>query len=71
MKVEIKIPAMGESISEAVVSAILKPSGTIVKIDEEILELETDKVNQILYAPQGGQLTLSVKPQETVKIGQI
>jgi 2-oxoglutarate dehydrogenase E2 component (dihydrolipoamide succinyltransferase) len=71
MKIEIKIPSLGESISEAVIGNILKPSGSFVKLDEEILELETDKVNQVLYAPQNGQLTLTVKKEETVKIGQV
>jgi 2-oxoglutarate dehydrogenase E2 component (dihydrolipoamide succinyltransferase) len=71
MKVEIKIPALGESVSEAIISSILKPSGSLVKLDEEILELETDKVNQILYAPQSGQLTLMVNKEDTVKIGQV
>lgn len=71
MKVEIKIPTMGESVSEAIVSNILKASGSFVKTDEEILELETDKVNQVLYAPGSGQLTLTVKQDETVKVGQV
>jgi 2-oxoglutarate dehydrogenase E2 component (dihydrolipoamide succinyltransferase) len=71
VKVEIKIPEMGESISEAVISRIIKPSGSAVFRDEEILELETDKVNQVLYAPQAGQLTLSAKVGDTVKIGQL
>lgn len=71
MKIEIKIPTMGESVAEATVSAILKPSGSYVKQDEEILELETDKVNQVLYAPQAGILELRVQKDEVVKIGQI
>jgi 2-oxoglutarate dehydrogenase E2 component (dihydrolipoamide succinyltransferase) len=71
MKVEIKIPSMGESVAEALVANILKPSGSQVRADEEILELETDKVNQVLYAPQAGQLTLTVHKDETVKIGQV
>jgi 2-oxoglutarate dehydrogenase E2 component (dihydrolipoamide succinyltransferase) len=71
MKIEIKIPAMGESVVEAIVSNVLKPTGSFVKLDEEILELETDKVNQVLYAPQTGLLTLSVKKEDTVKIGQV
>jgi 2-oxoglutarate dehydrogenase E2 component (dihydrolipoamide succinyltransferase) len=71
MKVEIKIPTMGESIAEAVVSNILKSSGSFVKLDEDILELETDKVNQVLHASQNGQLTLNVKKDDTVKIGQV
>lgn len=71
MKVEIKIPSLGESISEATISRIIKASGSGVKRDEEILELETEKVNQVLYAPQAGQLSLSVKVGDTVKIGQV
>jgi 2-oxoglutarate dehydrogenase E2 component (dihydrolipoamide succinyltransferase) len=71
MNVEIKIPTMGESVSEAIVSNLLKPSGSHVKADEEIVELETDKVNQVLYAPQAGQLTWQVKAGDTVKIGQV
>lgn len=71
MKQEIIVPRMGESISEAVIGSIFKPTGSAVKGDEEILELETDKVNQVLYAPGSGVVTLNVKPQETVKIGQV
>jgi 2-oxoglutarate dehydrogenase E2 component (dihydrolipoamide succinyltransferase) len=71
MKVEIKIPSLGESVVEAIVSNILKPTGSFVKLDEEILELETDKVNQVLYAPQNGVLTLNVKKDDKVTIGQV
>jgi 2-oxoglutarate dehydrogenase E2 component (dihydrolipoamide succinyltransferase) len=71
MKVEIKVPSMGESVTEAKVSNILKASGSQVKEDEEILELETEKVNQVLYAPKSGVLTLQVSPEETVTIGQV
>lgn len=70
MKNEIKVPSLGESISEAIIGQILAPSGSIVKADAEILELETDKVNQVLYAPQAGKVNLNVKPGEIVKIGQ-
>lgn len=71
MKVEIKIPSLGESVSEATISQILKPSGSLVPQDAEILELETDKVNQVLYAPKAGQLQLTVKVGDKVKIGQV
>jgi len=71
VKVEIKVPSMGESISEATISRIIKTSGSVVRRDEEIIELETDKVNQVLYAPQAGQLSFSVKIGDTVKIGQL
>ncbi|MBS0626198.1 MAG: dihydrolipoyllysine-residue succinyltransferase [Verrucomicrobia bacterium] len=70
MLVEIKIPSMGESVVEATIGTILKPTGSAVKADEEILELETDKVNQVLYAPAAGKITLSVKTGDVVKVGQ-
>ncbi len=70
MKVEIKVPPLGESVVEATVGSILKPSGSAVRADEEILELETDKVNQVLYAPAAGTLQLTVKAGDTVKVGQ-
>lgn len=71
MKVEIKIPAMGESINEATIGTIIKSNGSAVNADDEILELETDKVNQVIYAPQGGTLSLNVNTGQTVKIGQV
>jgi 2-oxoglutarate dehydrogenase E2 component (dihydrolipoamide succinyltransferase) len=71
MKKEIAVPRMGESINEATIGTLIKKSGSQVKIDEEILELETDKVNQVLYAPQQGLLTLTVSPGDVVKIGQV
>lgn len=71
MKKEVKVPRMGESISEATVSAILKPAGSTVQIDDELLELATDKVNQVLYASQAGVFTPIVKEEEVVKIDQV
>lgn len=70
MKNEIKVPSLGESIAEATIGQILAPTGSIVKADAELLELETDKVNQVLYAPQAGRVQLIVKTGDTVKIGQ-
>lgn len=71
MKVEIKIPAMGESISEVGIGTILKPSGSKVKQDEELLEIETEKVNQVLYAPAAGIFHLTVSSGDTVKVGTV
>lgn len=71
MKVEIKVPPLGESVSEATISRILTPTGSQVKQDQEILELETDKVNQVLYAPSSGQITLSIALDQTVAVGQV
>ena len=71
MKIEIKVPSAGESVTEATVAAILKESGAHVNKDDEVLELETDKVNQVIYAPESGQLTLTVAVDDTVTIGQV
>lgn len=71
MKIEIKIPSVGESVTEVTVSNILKPSGSFVKEDEEIIELETDKVNQLLSAPKKGKLEWQVKVGERALIGQV
>lgn len=71
MKHDITIPQMGESITEATVGEILKSSGSFVKVDEEVVELETDKVNQVLYAPASGEVRLSIKRGDVVKVGQV
>lgn len=71
MKIEIQVPHMGESISEAVVGTILKQNGSAVNADDEILELETDKVNQVIYAPKKGMLVLKVKTGDKVPVGAI
>jgi 2-oxoglutarate dehydrogenase E2 component (dihydrolipoamide succinyltransferase) len=71
MRVDIKIPSMGESVVEATIGAILKPTGSAVKTDEEIIEIETDKVNQVLSAPAAGVVQFSVKSGDVVKIGQV
>ncbi len=70
MKIDIKIPSMGESVVEAIIGSLLKEEGALVKVDEELLEIETDKVNQVLYAPSAGIVHFSVKSGDTAKIGQ-
>lgn len=70
-KVDIQVPTIGESITEGTVSTILKSVGSIVQADEEIFELETDKVNQAVYSPASGKLSLSVKEGDTVQVGQV
>ncbi len=56
MTVKIEAPTMGESISEATVAKWLKAEGEFVEQDELIAELETDKVNLEVNAPQAGKL---------------
>lgn len=71
MKSEIKIPAMGESVSEATIGRFLKPDGSLVKENDEIVELETEKVNQVLYSPTTGKLIWNVKEGDVVRIGDV
>ncbi len=69
MKKAIVIPQVGESITEATICTICKPSGSYVQADEELFEIETDKVNQVVYAPAAGQVTLDIAVDQTVQIG--
>ncbi|WP_039358982.1 2-oxoglutarate dehydrogenase complex dihydrolipoyllysine-residue succinyltransferase [Candidatus Protochlamydia amoebophila] len=71
MRTDIKVPSMGESITEVMIGQILVTNETFVKTDAEILELETDKVNQVLFAPKTGVITLSVQTGDRVKIGAL
>lgn len=71
MKAEIKVPAVGESISEATIGEWAKKSGEFVKRDEIILLLETDKASVEVVAPNDGVLTTTAKAGETVKIGAV
>ena len=71
MKAEIKVPSVGESISEATIGEWTKKSGEFVKRDEVILILETDKASVEIVAPNDGVLATSVKTGEVVKIGAV
>lgn len=71
MKVDIKVPPMGESITDATIGNLLVQSGSQVNADQEILEIETDKVNQALYAPEKGTITFTVQSGQKVNIGDV
>jgi 2-oxoglutarate dehydrogenase E2 component (dihydrolipoamide succinyltransferase) len=72
MTIEIKVPAMGESVTEATVSKWFKKQGDAVKRDEPLLELETDKVTVEVPAPADGSIeSISVKEGDTVQVGAI
>lgn len=67
---DIKVPPMGESISEATIARWLKKQGEAVTIDEPLVELETDKVTLEVGAPATGVLTeVLVQQGETVEVG--
>ncbi len=71
MKAEIKVPAVGESITEATIAEWTKTSGDYVARDEIILVLETDKASVEVVAEQDGVLTTSAEEGDTVEIGAV
>ena len=71
MPLEIKIPAVGESITEVTIAKWLKQDGDAVKRDEVIAELESDKATFELPAEADGILKIRVAEGETIGIGTI
>jgi 2-oxoglutarate dehydrogenase E2 component (dihydrolipoamide succinyltransferase) len=72
MATEIRVPTLGESITEATVGKWFKQRGDAVKADEPLVELETDKVTLEVNAPGSGVLSeISVQTGETVSIGAL
>jgi 2-oxoglutarate dehydrogenase E2 component (dihydrolipoamide succinyltransferase) len=70
MSVEVKVPQLGESVVEATVGRWLKKEGDSVKAGDQLVELETDKVNVEIPAEQDGVLQSILKQEgETVNIG--
>ena len=63
MSVEVRVPSLGESVSEASVGAWHKSMGDLVETDELICELETDKVNLEISAPAKGRLSEILFPE--------
>ncbi len=72
MATEIRVPTLGESVSEATIGRWFKKPGDAVKADEPLVELETDKVTLEVNAPAAGQLgDILVKDGETVGPGAV
>lgn len=71
MSVEVRIPELGESISEAVIAQWLKRDGEVVAVDEILCELETDKASVELPSPVAGRLKIRAAEGDTVSIGDI
>ena len=72
MAVELKVPPLGESITEAVVGKWNKKKGDTVAADEALVVLETDKVTIDVPAPAAGALIeLSVKEGDKVRVGEV
>ncbi|WMS44901.1 2-oxoglutarate dehydrogenase complex dihydrolipoyllysine-residue succinyltransferase [Acuticoccus sp. MNP-M23] len=72
MSTEIRVPTLGESVTEATVAQWYKSEGDSVSADEPLLELETDKVSVEVPAPAAGKITeITAKPGETVEVGAL
>ena len=72
MTEKILVPVLGESITEATISKWLKNKGDSIVADEPIVELETDKVNLEVPAPNDGILSeVNFKNGDTVEVGAI
>ncbi|MCX6167492.1 MAG: 2-oxoglutarate dehydrogenase complex dihydrolipoyllysine-residue succinyltransferase [Sphingobacteriales bacterium] len=69
MSIEIKVPPVGESITEVVLSSWKKADGDFVEMDEIIAELESDKATFELTAEKAGILKISAKEGDTLEIG--
>src|SRR5476651_554261 len=69
MSLEIKVPAVGESITEVTLPRWMKKTGDVVAMDEVIAELESDKATFELTAEKAGTLTTLVAEGDTLAIG--
>jgi 2-oxoglutarate dehydrogenase E2 component (dihydrolipoamide succinyltransferase) len=71
MSLEIKVPAVGESITEVTLAQWLKQDGDYVEMDENIAELESDKATFELPAEKAGILRIVAQEGDTIEIGAI
>jgi 2-oxoglutarate dehydrogenase E2 component (dihydrolipoamide succinyltransferase) len=69
---EIRVPTLGESVTEATIGKWFKQPGEVVTVDEPLVELETDKVTIEVPAPAAGTLSdIAAKDGETVAVGAL
>src|SRR5580693_8322052 len=71
MSLEIKVPPVGESITEVTLSSWLKKDGDTVQMDEAIAELESDKATFELTAEKAGVLKTIAKEGDVLPIGAV
>ncbi|MFO1049480.1 MAG: 2-oxoglutarate dehydrogenase complex dihydrolipoyllysine-residue succinyltransferase [Geminicoccaceae bacterium] len=72
MSVEIRVPTLGESVTEATIAKWLKKAGDAVAVDEPLVELETDKVSLEVPAPSAGVLSeILVNVGDDVSVGAV
>ncbi len=71
MAIELKIPSVGESITQVTISSWLKADGDYVEMDEAVAELESDKATVELNAEKSGILKILVEEGTDVEIGAV
>jgi 2-oxoglutarate dehydrogenase E2 component (dihydrolipoamide succinyltransferase) len=71
MGIQVKVPTVGESITEVTIANWLKKNGETVKADEIIAELESEKATFELTAPEAGVLKIVRQQGDTVPIGEV
>jgi 2-oxoglutarate dehydrogenase E2 component (dihydrolipoamide succinyltransferase) len=69
MAIELKIPSVGESVTQVTIAAWLKQDGDYVEMDEAVAELESDKATVELNAEKSGILKILIEEGEDVEIG--
>ena len=71
MIVDIKVPSVGESVTEALLAQWFKVDGDLVKKEEPLFVIETDKITLEVVAEAEGVLSIKVSEGETVAIGAV
>lgn len=72
MATDIRVPTLGESVTEATIGQWFKKVGDVVAADEPVVELETDKVTIEVPAPAAGVLeSITANPGDTVNVGAL
>ena len=71
MAVEIKVPSVGESITEGTLARWLKPDGAFVHTNDPLFELETEKATTEVVSPVDGRLVITVPEGRTVPMGTV
>ncbi|MFN3167746.1 MAG: 2-oxoglutarate dehydrogenase complex dihydrolipoyllysine-residue succinyltransferase [Phycisphaeraceae bacterium] len=72
MPTELKVPEVGESVTEVEIGRWLVKEGEAISVDQPLVELETDKVNQELPSPAAGALVkILMQPGDTARVGDV
>src|SRR4030095_13528239 len=72
MPIEFKLPELGENVEKGDVIRVLVAPGDMLKTDQPVLELETDKATIEVPSTVSGKVTeVKVKPGDKVKVGQV